>query len=111
MKLKADLDLDADIDWAAEDTTREAGIKGIWYQAAAAISPDDKADVEAQLGRAGSVLGYLAYILARKYKETATKEVDFTTPNYQENLIYAKGYEQALKDIYNVIPPKAISKP
>lgn len=111
MKLKANLDFDGDIDWTAGDVTRDSAIKSIWYQAAGATTPEDKADVNAQLGRASSTLGYLAYVLARKYKETATKEVDFTTPNYQENLIYAKGYEQALKDIYNVIPQQAISKP
>jgi hypothetical protein len=111
MRLKSNLNFDGDIDWTAEEITRDAKIKSIWYQAANAISPEDKAGVDADLGRASSTLSALAYILARKYKETATKEVDFTTPNYHETLIYAKGYEQALKDVYNVIPQKAISKP
>ena len=111
MRLKANLDFDGDINWTAVDAGRNPQIKSVWYQAATAISSEAKTDVDAQLGRASNALGYLAYIIARKYKETATKEVDFTTPNYNENLIYAKGYEQALKDIYNVIPQQAISKP
>ena len=110
MRLKPNVNLEEDIEWSTDERVGDQNIKTAWFSAAQADTPAKKQEVEAELFKAKKSFRLLCYIIALKYKKQAARGTTFSDPNYVEELIYSKGYEQALKDIYNLIPQKVIDQ-
>jgi hypothetical protein len=75
-----------------------------WYAVENARTEEEKKSLRDVLFNSTIVFRALASILTRSFDKLDAKQIKYGEPEWESRLLYAEGYKQALKDVYNLIP-------